>query len=368
MEEKKVPKTNAERQREWRERRKEKLGDNEYKKKERERIKEIYNKKKELKPVKEEIIDIPKLKPLKRRINPIIKNELKDKSKDIYIKFIKKFYKNYTDKELNENHDIIKAINNEKFIHKNVKEDFKFINEKIDDIIKKYHNVLYLVYAIFARIRGLTPFIKKIYPYVERLKDINQKKREDKIIENDKYEKISFEKEDIIKNLENNELKYDEKILYGLIFLLPPRRYNEYRITKIAKEKPNETNDVRYNYYYNGDIYIYNSKVDTRNILERENSKIRDIIKVPNEIDKIINKDHEYLLGKENGESNIGKKLKRITKKIYGEEYGIIEIRRIKISKENERGMDYKERRKMAKEMNHSIEQQSRYILTKREM
>jgi len=346
--EKKIPKTNAQIQKEWRERQKLKM------------LKE-----KENNEIKEEI-KLPKLKPVKKRIQPIIKREIKDVSKNIYIKFIKKFYNHYTKKNLEDNNDIIKAINNEKFSYKKIKADFNFLMDKFEDIIKTYTKYLNLVYAIFARIRGLTPFINKLYPYQIKLQEINEENRQKKVIPEEKINLISFDRNDILSKLQNPQLKYGEKIIYGLLFLIPPRRYDDYKLTKISETKPNEKNDDKYNYYYQGKIYIYNSKSDTRTLLEKAESKIRYIVDVPDEINELIDLTKPFILGREYTQAGVGKLLANATYKIYGITYNMTEIRRIKITEENDKGLGYYDKKALADAMNHSLTQQIKYILSKK--
>lgn len=372
-----MAKTNAERQRAYAQRQRELLGDEEYKKQQAAKQKVKYHKKaskaKERQEQPPEQPQAPKpeqpqapkapepLKALKRRPHPISKSILKHSTKAQYITFIKKFYNNYTQKILDDNHDIIKAINTEKYNYKKVKIDFNFINTNFNDIIKTYAKSLNLVYAIFTRIRGITPFIKRIYPYQEKLKDINEENRQSKVIESD----ISFNKDDIIKKLANSNLTYAEKLLYGLSMLLPTRRYEDWRITKIVNSQPTETNDTKYNYYYDGKIYIYNSKTDTRSITQKQKSKIRNIVNIPQEIIKLIDITKEYLLGKLYSQPVLSRFFKNSFIKVYNKQYKLNEIRRLQITAQNDKGLSYTERKELAEAMNHSVDQQARYVIDK---
>jgi len=368
--EKKPAKTTAERQRLWKEKQIEKIGIDEFNKQQAEKQKKLYNKKRNIDKTnnieknQEELI-IPKLKPFKKRTQPIIKNEITEKTQKSYISFIKKFYKYYNKKELNEDNDIIKAIKNEKFSYKKVKECFSFVNKQFDDIIKTYNHQLNYVYAIFARIRGMTPFINKINPYQLQLQKNNEIKRQTKTINEDKVNKIKFEKEEVLKNSSNTNLTYPEKLIYLLTMLLHPRRYDDYRIIKIVNTQPNEKNDTNYNYYYEGKIYIYNSKSDTRSELEKQESKIKYVIELPNEIIELINNDNEYLLGNLYSQSYMSKLFANTFYKIYGVVYNIVEIRRLYITNKNNEGLSYFEKKKIADAMNHSIEQQAKYVIPK---
>lgn len=368
--EKKTAKTTAERQRLWKEKQIEKIGIEEFNKLQAEKQRKLYNNKRNInKPdniekTQEEVI-IPKLKPFKKRTHPIIKNEITEQTQRTYISFIKKFYKYYNKKDLDEDNDIIKAIKNERFSYKKVKESFSFVNEQFDDIIKTYNHQLNYVYAIFARIRGMTPFINKINPYQQQLQKNNEMKRQTKTISEDKVNKIKFEKEEVLKNLNNTNLSYSEKLIYLLTMLLHPRRYDDYRIIKIVNNQPNNKIDTNYNYYYDGKIYIYNSKSDTRSELEKQESKIKYIIELPIEIIELINNDNEYLLGNLYSQSYMSKIFANTFYKIYGVAYNIVEIRRLYITDKNKEGLSYYEKKEIADAMNHSIEQQAKYVIPK---
>lgn len=370
MNDKKPAKTSAERQRIWKEKQIEKIGIDEFNKQQAEKQRKLYNNKRKIdnpdnNKEKQENVIIPKLKPFKKRTQPIIKNEITEQTQKTYISFIKKFYKYYNKKDLNEDNDIIKAIKNEKFSHKNVKDSFSFVNEQFDDIIKTYNHQLNYVYSIFARIRGMTPFINKINPYQQQLQKNNEMKRQTKTISEDKVNKIKFEKEEVLKNLNNTNLSYTETLIYLLTMLLPPRRYDDYRIIKIVNNQPNEKNDTNYNYYYKNKIYIYNSKSDTRSEIEKQESKIKYIIELPNEIIELINNDNEYLLGNLYSQSYMSKLFANTFYKIYGIVYNIVEIRRIYITNKNKEGLSYYEKKEIADAMNHSIEQQAKYVIPK---
>lgn len=368
--EKKPAKTTAERQRLWKEKQIERIGIDEFNKQQADKQRRLYNKKRnidnpdDIKEKQEEIV-IPKLKPFKKRTQPIIKNEITEQTQKTYISFIKKFYKYYIKKELNEDNDIIKAIKNEKYSYKKVKESFSFVNEQFDDIIKTYNHKLNYVYAIFARIRGMTPFINKLNPYQQQLQKNNEMKRQTKTISEDKVNKLKFEKEEVLKNLSNTNLSYTEKLIYLLTMLLPPRRYDDYRIIKIVNNQPNEKNDTNYNYYYEGKIYIYNSKSDTRSELEKQTSKIKYVIELPKEIIELINNNNEYLLGNLYSQSYMSKLFANTFYKIYGIVYNIVEIRRLYITNKNKEGLSYYEKKEISDAMNHSIEQQAKYVIPK---
>jgi len=49
--------------------------------------------------------------------------------------------------------------------------------------------------------------------------------------------------------------------------------------------------------------------------------------------------------------------------KIYGVAYNIVEIRRLYITNKNKEGLSYYEKKEIADAMNHSIEQQAKYVI-----
>jgi len=364
-----MPKSNAakasasaERQAAFRERQKERLGAEVYKKQESERKKALYAKQHpNVHHIYDEIegIEMPKLEKLKRRAVSIIKTKLQESTKINMISVVKRLYKYYTKKELEDDNDVIKCINSQPFDYKKIKQDFNFINDKFDDLISKFHNYIPKIYCIFARVRGLTDFIKRVYPYHLRYQDLYEDKRADVNLDDNN---ISFEKEDILYNLENKNLDYHEKVLYGLLFLIPARRYGEYINCKIASSQPNNKNDDNYNYYYDGKIYIYKCKIDTRNRIEKQRNKIKYILNVPPEIDKDIDKDKEYLLGQDFSK-NYNIIFKKMIMKVYNKNYTISEIRRLRITYEFKKDLNFKEKEELSKAMNHSFKEQAKYAL-----
>ena len=217
-----------------------------------------------------------------------------------YIRLIKRFYKYYTKKDLDDSNDIIKAINNDnEYSIKRINEDFKFLNDDriFNDIIITFTNNINDLHLIFENIDN--DFIEKLRPYKERLN--SNKKNIDAKGERSANPDLSFNKEDIIKNLKNSKLTYAERILYGLYMMIEPIKYDDLRFIKINQIKK-------------GKIYLNANK----------------ILDIPNEIIDIIDKSNEYLLGMEYTQSGISKLFKNAFQKIYGISYGIYDIKRLR--------------------------------------
>jgi len=119
-----------------------------------------------------------------------------------YIRLIKRFYKYYTKKDLDDSNDIIKAINNDnEYSIKRINEDFKFLNDDriFNDIIITFTNNINDLHLIFENIDN--DFIEKLRPYKERLN--SNKKNIDAKGERSANPHLSFNKEDMTSKLLN---------------------------------------------------------------------------------------------------------------------------------------------------------------------
>lgn len=367
-----MPLTNAERQQRFKQRKIAQLGIDEYNRLQREKFKTIRENKKNNNNIlnSNDDLDFGYLPPIKIRPHNIIKSNLKDNTKDIYIKFIKEFYKFYTNSDLNDDNDIIKCINNQKYNSKNIKHDFAFVNQQqiFNDIIKTFIKRIYLVYSIFSRVSGFASFIKKLYPYQEKLQEYYLQKRQSKTYDKDIFDTISFDKDDVLKRVNDNinpRFRYPNKIIYLLTMLLPPRRISEYINTKISNTKPNNNNDPSYNYYHDGIIYIFNAKSDTRTVSQKQKSNIIYQIILPKEIVDAIDTNNEYLLGHKYSTNSASILFQNTFYYIYGHSITMSDLRRFYITKlqQDVNKTNYNSKQNVANAMNHSLEQQQKYII-----
>ena len=229
-----------------------------------------------------------------------------------YSTFIKGFYKYYSGKDLsieNDNIDILNVINSNPYRYKNIKVDFKFLNDKetFTDIINRYKTQIGYLYSIVSRVYGMTPIVKKLEPYIRKNRIDYEEDRSNRVIPDDVINTVSFDEKDVIEKVENAKLNRTEKMMAYLALLLPTKRFNEYRIVKISQTKPNDKFDKKFNYYYNGTIYIYNTK-----------NKVYNEIDIPDEVFKLIDNNDEYLIGKLYEQANFSYKFGAIMFKIYG--------------------------------------------------
>ena len=351
-----MPLTNSEKQARFRAR---KLQENpdDFKQKEAERQRIRYNSNKPV--VKVNVIEpIKELQPLKKRINKINKSVLGEKSKIIYKTFIKQLYNYYTNKILDNSHDIIKAIDNIKYTYKNIKNDFAFLFNKeiFNDILRRYNNKLNIFYAIVIRLYGFTSIVKNLYPYIMDTRNTYEINRANRTIDDNISDIVSFKIDDIINNIEKNntKLNYAEKLIYSLMMCMPTRRAHDYRLCKIIDKIPNKDTDKSFNYYYDKHIYIYNTK-----------NKIFDILKLPDEILPYIDNNNEWLLGKFYNQSYLSKIISEMMMKIYDIKINATLIRRLYADYLRSLNLNAYEWNKQANKMGHSLAENIKYTSSK---
>ena len=326
------------------------------------RKKDIINMRRREKRIKEKAVITPKplyecekiLKSVdKLPEQKVKKGEKKEGKKEVtkktYISFIRQFYKRNTGEELGEDEDIIKSIREERYNAQRVSKQFKgILNDNFEEIRKRPYEVNNL-FKIFNGIRGFTEINKRLYAYVLEYGKQYEEKRSIAIVEEKEDLEISFEEEEIMKNIEKIVNRTD-KIIYGFIFLIKGR-LNDLRMLRIAKDKE-ETMNIEYNYIYDDKLYINNTK----------NGKGR-VIEMPEGFMRLCEGIKEgYLLGSLMPQSTLSQRLQRITMEIYGKVYTYLNIRHINATQINARGASLKEREDTSMKAGHSVEQQLRYV------
>lgn len=348
--------TNAERQRRYQLKKKEENKE-EYLLKKREEAKTYYYKKikdQEI-PIKEEIIkeELPKLEALKKRINPIKKTKLTPETIKQYINVIKNLKLKYDKSSLNEEiiKELILLLNNEKYNITKLNKELLFIKKNLDDIIKNDNTYINKLYGVALRLKYNTVIVKKLYPYVQYKNNKYDIERNQVKANEEKIKILSFKKEDVLEEIKNSSLNPDEILIYGLLMLFPTRRIVDYRRMVILKEPPKDKNN---NYYYNKKFYFYITK-----------NKKEQIYDVPEELDNLINKQNNYLLGKNYNQSSLSKKINVIFNKIYGKSISAREVRHYYATYMDDKYKDFNERLENSDKMNHSVIQNNKYVLKK---
>jgi hypothetical protein len=384
-----MPMTNAERQKKYRE--KQLLNNHdEYLKQQSEYKRRQYRKKykdgEEQEEQKEEQENETKeeqefiiLKPIKKRQASLNKNIIKDETKKIYIRSLSRIYNSYYHKEVSNDlkEELMKLLSVEKYNKNLIKQEFKIIEKDIYDIIKSSNKSdIRNLHAIISRIRGFSTLVKKIAPYIDDNQQQYAKARADKEFTpaiKRKYDALSFNKDDIIKNLNNEDLQLTskEKLLYGLLTLFHTRRPVDYNRMLIVNEKPKYENRKkikdRNNYYFDGVFYFYitkNKQIQKYNVPPELRVLIEDEIKIRDD------DDNKYLLlDKENkryiNSSKLSCDIMLVFKKIYKISISAVQIRRfyctyLKYQAKNGH-MTEQQHREIAEMMNHSYEENLKY-------
>ena len=323
------------------------------------------------------------LKPIKKRQAPLNKTIIKDETKKTYIKSLSNIYNSYYHKELTEEfkEELNKLLSIQKYNIKLIKEEFNIIDKDIYDIIKntsKKSDIRNL-HAIITRIRGFSTLVKKIAPYIDDNQIQYAIARNNKEFTSNiqrKYYALSFNKDDIMKNINNDDLGLTskEKLLYGLFTLFHTRRPVDYNRMFIVNEKPKyetrkKIND-RNNYYFDGIFYFYitkNKQIQKYNVPSELQVLIENVIKSRNDIDE---ENKKYLLLNNHNKhykysSDLSRDIMLVFKKIYKLSISAVEIRRFYctyLKYQVEDGyMTEQEHRKIAEMMNHTYEENLKY-------
>jgi len=296
-----------------------------------------------------------------KRIKSPINTKLSSKRIQQLSSTIKAFTKNFKNKKIDDNHDIIKCLKSEPFDNNNIKEEYQFFYDDFDNIISQLSptKIKYLS-GIFARTSFDELYLRLMPKCISILRE-EQKKR----IDTKQEIFIDFDKsiKDLFNSLDLEKFNFKEFLIISLYHSNPPKRLYDYIYCKIVNEIPSKELDKQYNYYFDGKIYINKCKIDTRTQKQKDNNDfitINDIDIHSQKIIKLIN--HEFLLGNNHTTGNNPVRFDKIMEKVYGIPITISQFRRIYLSFKNEKGMTKKEREYLAVYMNHSTNEQNNYI------
>ena len=318
------------------------------------------------------------LKPLNNRLNPLNNSIIKEQTKITYFKSLNTIYKLYKNKDIDDNlkKEIFKLLSNEIYNNKLIDDELDFIKTDLYDIIKysKKSDIRNL-YSLITRINDFDNTIKQLYPYIDANQIEYNNKRINKVVDvnvKNKMSKLSFNKDDILAILNDNDLKLNnrEKLIFSLFTLFPTRRAIDYNRMLISNQIPKTEKKIklekRNNYYFNGMFYF--------NVTKNKDIQQYD---VPNELKELIENEilsrtndiDNHLLLNENNKpytsSELSLEIIKVYKKIYDIGISAVEIRRLYstyLKNQVSIGeMTEEEHRKIAEMMNHSYEENKKY-------
>jgi hypothetical protein len=293
-------------------------------------------------------IETPTLKKAKKLppASTAVKQEI---TKTNYASAIKSFYKKYTGKELNEDAEILKKINEQPYKALIISKEFKpIITQNIKEILTIPHQVKAL-YAVFRGIRGFDAIEKTLLPYDKEYQRQYEEKRSQVIATDEDLNRIDFSN---LEEYEANLAKLDDiidKIIYSFSMIVRGR-VSDLRNTKKTTNKKDITDD-NFNWYYQGKLYINNTKNKKQYIIE-----LPELLNYWNELP------NGYILGGLINQSTLSQRIQRVFLKLYGKIYTASNLRHLYATAINNSGASLEERQKTAKQSGHSITEQLKYV------
>ena len=340
--------------------------DNKGKINERRREERIAEREEEIRPIehKREELDVSKIDRTAKRgykkEGAMGAGELKDSTRSNYKAVIRTIYRKYKNAEIGEENEIFKMLEGKRYRCTEIYKDFKFIKERIEEIGRDNSGYLSNIYSIFSMFKQkrLTEIRDMIYPYFRAQGEQYRENRHKNKINLEEIRKISFKEEDIEERVRGIEGAYN-RLLYALMLKLPTRRLADYRVMRI--ENP-EGKDKGYNYYYDGKLYINNTKNKREMVqdIRGEGMIMRLIGELPEGTRYIISGEEMY------GQAKLSKIFGGITKGIYGTRFNARDIRKINATESYKRiGEEGGIRRfkEEAKNRGHSVEEALEYVL-----
>ena len=281
-------------------------------------------------------LEIKREKPAVRRKN----DELSDNTKTAYIRVVKKLYKHYKKEDLGENDHLLKYLNGVDYNTTYIWKNHSYIIENAEDIFEKYQSEIPHLYSVFSKFRGkkLPLIAEKLYPLMTAVnKNYADNRGKDVYVNEDAVKKVSFDRADVLENLEKLTDPID-RILYALTFLLPTRRLSDFRKMMWSAWCDSKDCDVVNLMNYNWIDSDYN--VMTINTTKNKKPVI---IEIDDDLSKELRKCwgvyisagtyNKWILGKPYTAQDLSKKYERIMNHLYGFNFGAQDIRRIYCTK-----------------------------------
>lgn len=290
------------------------------------------------KPVVE--ISLDNTDPLKYKPKRAKKQDLKDSTINTYISKLRAFHKRMTGLTLSQN--IIDAIEGNEYDKKAIQDEFKYLYEKIEYIKTNEINAIPNLCKIFTKFAGFVKLIKILTPVKRNIEEAETIRRNETTINEEDI--ISFDKQELVRNALKLTDDY-EKIMYLLMTLIPTRRLDDYRNMTYGRSDGN--------YYDDENMYIRDTNTKNKKSI---------VIRIPNEIIDLIPKSG-YLFGSEYTQPTLSRKFIVIMKKIYGKEFGALDLRRMFLTTINRSGASFIERKEIAEAVGHSVEESLKYSL-----
>lgn len=285
-------------------------------------------------------IDLQDIEPLKYKPKKAKAVPLKDSTVNTYVSKLRAFHKRMTGLPLSQN--TIDAIEGNEYDKKAIKDEFKYLYDRIEYIKENELNAIPNLCKIFTKFVGFVKLIKILTPIKWKIENALEVRRNETTIKEEDL--ISFDKQDLLQNANKLTDTYD-KIMYLLMTLLPTRRLSDYRNMTYGESEGN--------YYDDDNMYI-------RDIATKNKKSI--VIKIPNEIIDIL--PHTgFILGNEYSQPLLSRKFAMLMEQIYGKKFGASDLRRMYLTYINKQTPSYLERKDLADQLGHSVEEGMKYSM-----
>lgn len=285
-------------------------------------------------------IDLQNTEPLKYKPKKAKAVPLKDSTVNTYVSKLRAFHKRMTGLPLSQN--IIDAIEGNEYDKKAIKDEFKYLYNKIEYIKENELNAIPTLCKIFTKIVGFVKLIKILTPIKWKIETALEVRRNESVIKEEDL--ISFDKQDLLQNANKLTDSY-EKIMYLLMTLLPTRRLSDYRNMTYGESDGN--------YFDDDNMYIRDTQTKNKKSI---------VIKIPTEIVDIL--PHTgYILGLEYSQPLLSRKFAMLMEQIYGKQFGASDLRRMYLTYINKQTPSYLERKDLADQLGHSVEEGMKYSL-----
>lgn len=286
------------------------------------------------------VVDLENIEPLKYKPKKAKAVPLKENTINTYTSKLRAFHKRMTGLPLSQ--DIINAIEGSEYDKKNVQDEFKYLYDRIDYIKEKELSSVPNLCKIFTKITGFVKLIKILTPIKKSVEMALEVRRNDTSINEEDL--ISFDRQTIL----NNSLKltddYD-RILYLLMTLIPTRRLDDYRNMTYGESEGN--------YYDDENMFIKDNYTKNKKGL---------VIKIPTEIVDLL--PHSgFILGHQYTQSVLSVKFSNIMFKVYSKRIGASDLRRMYMTNVNKQTPSFIERKELANELGHSVEEGMKYSM-----
>lgn len=295
---------------------------------------------------------------------PRLNNELSENTIIAYTGVVKKIYKHYNNKELPTEDHLLKYLNNIPYNSVYIWKKHSYIIDNVEDIFNNFQNDIPHLYSVFSKFKGkyCPQIAEKLYPYMTAVnKNYTDNRNKNIYVNEDAVSKVSFIRDEVLSNME--KLNDDEKLLYGLLFLIPSRRLHDFRFMRHVEvdDIEKEPDFHLYNWIVGGDMMIIH------------NTKNKDKIQIPlcDELKKIIfhhknapyNTDKNWILGKFYQAHQISRYFSQIMAKVYDYNFGCRDIRRIYCTQSVKNMTSATVLKKEARETGHNLEEHINYVL-----